>query len=147
MKSILESIEEAGNFNKFREVIRIVGLEEKLKGEGPFTVFAPTDEAFEKIPSENLQTILSDSQMLPHVADYHIVRGKYSSEDLRNQKREFLETIEGSRVIIYISPEGKVQVDEAKIVQPDVECSNGVCHGIDAVLMPTLSQAFQAYAR
>jgi uncharacterized surface protein with fasciclin (FAS1) repeats len=147
MESIIESLEKAGNFKTFREVIRKVGLEKKLSGEGPFTVFAPTDEAFGKIPSENLQTILDDSQMLSHVAEYHVVKGRFSSEDLKNQKREFLETVEGSRVIIYISPDEKVQVDEAKIVQPDVECSNGICHGVDSVLMPTLSQAFQAYAR
>ncbi|KUG19378.1 MAG: fasciclin domain-containing protein [Methanomicrobiaceae archaeon] len=152
MGNLIETLREAGSFSRFIEAIRAAGLEERLTRGGPYTVFAPTDEAFGRIPEENLQIILADKQMLPHVVEYHIVEGRYSPESLKEmgsgkiKEDKFIKTEEGSSMYVTYE-DGTVMLDEIVRVAPEgTEFDNGICYAVDSVLMPTLSQAFEAYA-
>jgi uncharacterized surface protein with fasciclin (FAS1) repeats len=103
-----------------------------LKGEGPFTVFAPTDEAFAKIPEDQIQALLANKTQLTEVLTYHVVAGSVMSTDLEDGMQ--VETLQGGNLSIDTT-EG-VMVNDAKVVQADIECTNGVIHAIDTVLMP-----------
>jgi uncharacterized surface protein with fasciclin (FAS1) repeats len=102
-----------------------------LKGKGPFTVFAPTDEAFAKIPKADLDALLKDKAKLKAVLTYHVVSGKVMSTDL---KAGNVKTVQGSDVMV--STMGGAMVNKAKVVSADVAADNGVIHAIDTVLMP-----------
>ena len=104
-----------------------------MKGEGPFTVFAPTDEAFAKIPQDQLESLLANKTQLTAVLTYHVIAGKVMSTDLTDDMA--VATVQGENVTINLD-EGGVMVNDAKVVQADIECINGVVHAIDTVLMP-----------
>jgi uncharacterized surface protein with fasciclin (FAS1) repeats len=106
---------------------------ETLSGEGPFTVFAPNDAAFAKIPSEDLNALLADKDALTNVLTYHVVAGKVMASDVVNLSEA--ETVQGSTVDITVE-NGEVMVDGAKVIATDIETSNGVIHVIDSVIMP-----------
>jgi uncharacterized surface protein with fasciclin (FAS1) repeats len=110
------------------------GLVETLKGKGPFTVFAPTDEAFAKIPKEKLEALLKDKQALTAVLTYHVVPGNVMAADV--VKLDSAKTVQGQSVQIAANG-GKVMVNGAKVLKTDVVCSNGVIHVIDAVILPS----------
>ena len=121
----------AGNFKTLVTAIKAAGLVDTLKGPGPFTVFAPTDEAFAKIPKADLDKLLADKAKLKSVLTYHVVSGKVMSTDIKPGK---VKTVQGSDVTL--STTGGVMVNNAKVVSADVAADNGVIHAIDTVLMP-----------
>jgi len=131
-KDIVDTAVAAGNFGTLVTAVQAAGLVDTLKGEGPFTVFAPTDEAFARIPAADLEALLADKEALTRVLTYHVVPGKVMAADVVNL--ETAATVEGSEIAISTA-EG-VKVDEATVVQTDLEASNGVIHVIDMVIMP-----------
>lgn len=131
-KDIVDTAASAGNFNTLVAAVKAAGLVDTLKGEGPFTVFAPTDEAFAKIPQENLEALLKDKKALAKILTYHVVPGKVTSADV--VKLTSADTVEGQPLTI--STDSGVKVNEANVVKTDIMTSNGVIHVIDSVLIP-----------
>ncbi len=121
-----------GSFNTLVTALKAAGLVETLAGEGPFTVFAPTDEAFAKLPEGALDSLLADNEKLTAVLTYHVVSGKVMAADVVSL--DSATTLEGSDIAIDAS-EG-VRINDATVVSADVEASNGVIHVIDTVLLP-----------
>lgn len=113
--------------------LKSTGLNHTLSGKGPFTVFAPSDSAFAKLPKDNREALLKDEKQLPNILKYHVVKGKMSKADLE-QKRA-VTTVEGESLMVN-TKDGTVLVDGALITEPDIACSNGVIHIIDEVLVP-----------
>lgn len=134
-KNIVETAIAADDFNTLVAAVEAAGLVETLQGEGPFTVFAPTDAAFEALPEGTVEDLLKpeNKDKLTAVLTYHVVPGKVMSADLAGQQLE-TETVEGSTV--EIDATDGVKVDQASVVTADVEASNGVIHIIDAVILP-----------
>ncbi|WP_144702354.1 fasciclin domain-containing protein [Fictibacillus phosphorivorans] len=132
-KDIVDTAVEAGDFKILAAALEKAGLVETLKGAGPYTVFAPTDQAFEKLLKELNVTAeeLLNREDLKNILLYHVVPGKVMSTDLQNGMK--VKTLAGKEVIISLNP---VKVNNATVVKPDVEASNGVIHVIDAVLLP-----------
>lgn len=129
---VVDTAVAAGNFSTLVTAIKAAGLVETLKGEGPFTVFAPTDAAFKKIPEAQLAALLEDKAALTKVLTYHVVPGKFMAADV--VKLNSAKTVEGQSVTI--SSSGGVMVDNANVVKTDITASNGVIHVIDTVIMP-----------
>ena len=132
MKNIVETAIGAGQFNTLVAAVKAAGLVETLSGTGPFTVFAPNDAAFAKIPKATLDGLLKDKAKLTAVLTYHVVSGKVLAKDVMKMKSA--KTLQGGSLTIDTSD--GVKVDGAKVIQADIEVSNGVCHMIDTVLMP-----------
>lgn len=130
-QDVVDVAVKAGNFTTLVAAVKAAGLVDTLKGPGPFTVFAPTDAAFAKVPKATLDALLADKAALTKVLTYHVVPGKMMAADLRAGK---LKTVEGQELTITTT--GGVMVDNAKVVAADVPASNGVIHAIDTVLMP-----------
>ena len=128
---IVDTAVGAGNFKTLVTAIKAAGLVDTLKGPGPFTVFAPTDEAFAKIPKADLDKLLADKKKLKSVLTYHVVSGKVMSTDIKPGK---VKTVQGTNVTLATT--GGVMVNNAKVVSADVAADNGVIHAIDTVLMP-----------
>jgi uncharacterized surface protein with fasciclin (FAS1) repeats len=131
-KDIVDTAVAAGSFKTLATALQAAGLVETLKGKGPFTVFAPTDEAFAKIPKDDLDALVADKAKLTKVLTYHVVAGKVMAADVMNLKEA--KTVEGQMVKIDTS--NGVKVDNARVVKADVQASNGVIHVIDTVLLP-----------
>ena len=125
----------AGKFNTLVAAVKAAGLVETLKGVGPFTVFAPTDEAFAKLPAGTLEDLLkpANKAKLQSVLTYHVVSGKVMAADV--VKLHTAKTVEGQNVTIKVTG-GKVTVDAANVTKTDIVASNGVIHVIDAVILP-----------
>jgi uncharacterized surface protein with fasciclin (FAS1) repeats len=123
----------AGSFNTLVKAVQEAGLVETLKGDGPFTVFAPTDEAFALLPEGTLESLLKDKEKLAAVLTYHVVPGKVMASDV--VKIDKARTVQGQDVRIK-TMNGSVMVDNANVVKTDIETSNGVIHVIDAVILP-----------
>ena len=132
-KDIVDTAVAAGDFSTLVTAVKAAGLVETLKGEGPFTVFAPTDAAFAKVPTETLNALLADKAALANVLTYHVVAGKVMAADL--VKLTSAVTVQGQSVSIEVK-DGKVYVDGAQVVATDIKASNGVIHVIDAVILP-----------
>ncbi len=132
-KDIVDTAVEAGSFTTLATALEAAGLVETLKGEGPFTVFAPTDEAFAKIPSDQLNALLADKEQLTAVLTYHVVAGKVTAADV--VELDSATTVQGSDIDISVTDAG-VMVDGANVVATDIMASNGVIHVIDTVIMP-----------
>jgi uncharacterized surface protein with fasciclin (FAS1) repeats len=130
-KDIVDTAVAAGNFKTLAAALKAADLVPTLKGKGPFTVFAPTDEAFAKIPKADLDALIKDKAKLKAVLTYHVVSGKVLSTDLKAGK---VKTVQGSDVTV--STMGGAAVNDAKVVTADVVADNGVIHAIDTVLMP-----------
>ena len=122
----------AGSFETLVAALTAAGLVETLQGDGPFTVFAPTDEAFAKIPKSDLDALLADKEKLTAVLTYHVVAGKVMAADVVGL--DSAKTVQGGSITI--ETEGGVTVDGAKVVQTDIAASNGVIHVIDTVILP-----------
>jgi uncharacterized surface protein with fasciclin (FAS1) repeats len=133
-KDIVDTAVGAGNFKTLATALQAAGLVETLKGKGPFTVFAPTDEAFAKIPKADLDALLKDKAKLTAVLTYHVVAGKVMAADVVKLKEA--KTVQGGSVKIDAAK--GVKVDGANVVKTDIACSNGVIHVIDSVIMPRL---------
>lgn len=132
-KDIVDTAVAAGDFNTLVTAVKAAGLVETLKGEGPFTVFAPTDAAFAKVPTDTLNALLADKAALANVLTYHVVAGKVMAADV--VKLTSAVTVQGQAVSIEVK-DGKVYVDGTQVVTTDIEASNGVIHVIDAVILP-----------
>ena len=132
-KDIVDTAVAAGSFKTLAKALGEAGLVETLKGPGPFTVFAPTDEAFAKLPAGALDKLLADKEKLKAVLLYHVVAGKVTAKDV--VKLTSAKTVQGGSVTIAVKGE-KVMVDGATVTTADVMASNGGIHVIDTVLMP-----------
>ncbi|MCL9775774.1 fasciclin domain-containing protein [Vibrio methylphosphonaticus] len=134
-KDIVDVAADNGSFNTLVAAVKAAGLVETLKGDGPFTVFAPTDEAFAKLPAGTVDMLLmpENKDKLVAILTYHVVPGKVMAADV--VKLDSAATVEGQMVTIKVDG-GSVMVDQANVVATDVAASNGVIHVIDAVLMP-----------
>lgn len=130
-QDVVDTAVKAGNFTTLVTAIKAAGLVDTLKGPGPFTVFAPTDAAFAKVPKATLDALLADKAALTKVLTYHVVPGKVMAADVKAGK---VKTVQGQELTITTT--GGVMVDNAKVVATDVAASNGVIHAIDTVLMP-----------
>lgn len=132
MADIVDTAVSAGSFNTLVAAVKAAGLVDTLKSPGPFTVFAPTDEAFAKLPAGTVDNLLKDIPQLKKILTYHVVSGKVMSSDV--VKLNKATTVEGSDVKINAS--NGVKVNDSTVVTPDVEADNGVIHVIDSVLLP-----------
>jgi len=134
-KNIVDTAVAAGNFKTLAAALKAAGLVDTLKGPGPFTVFAPTDEAFAKLPAGTVDDLLKpeNHDKLVAILTYHVVAGKVTAKDV--VKLHEAKTVNGKDVKIMVDG-GKVMVDNANVVKTDIACSNGVIHVIDSVLLP-----------
>jgi uncharacterized surface protein with fasciclin (FAS1) repeats len=132
MADIVDTAVNAGSFSTLVAAVKAAGLVETLKGKGPFTVFAPTDEAFAKLPAGTVDKLLKDIPQLKKILTYHVVSGKVMAADVTKLKSA--KTVEGSDVAIDASK--GVKVNNSTVTTPDVAADNGVIHIIDTVLMP-----------
>lgn len=132
-KTIVEIASEAGSFNTLVAAVKAAGLVDTLSGAGPFTVFAPTDEAFAKLPEGTVEALLKDKEKLTAILTYHVVAGKVMASDVVNLTSA--KTIQGQNVTIKVDGT-TVMVDGAKVIKTDIEASNGIIHVIDSVILP-----------
>lgn len=133
--NIVETAVAAKDFKTLVAAVQAAGLVETLSGKGPFTVFAPTDEAFAKLPKGTLEMLLKpeNKEKLASILKYHVVAGDVMAADAMKLKKA--KTVEGSELTLKVE-DGHLFVDGAKVVKADVECANGVIHVIDAVVIP-----------
>jgi uncharacterized surface protein with fasciclin (FAS1) repeats len=132
-KDIVDTAVAAGSFKTLAKLLTDADLVTVMKGAGPYTVFAPTDDAFAKVPKATLDALAKDKAKLQAVLKYHVLAGSLSSSDLKMLKD--FGTVQGGRV--KIGAQGAtITIDDAKVVKPDVAASNGIIHVIDSVLMP-----------
>ena len=133
-KDIVAVAAGAGNFKTLVAAVKAAGLVETLQGTGPFTVFAPTDEAFAKLPKGTLDDLLKpeNKAKLAGILTYHVLSGKVMAADVKTMKAK---TVNGQKLDV-VAEDGKVTVNKAKVIATDVAASNGVIHAVDTVLMP-----------
>ncbi|MES2784572.1 MAG: fasciclin domain-containing protein [Pseudomonadota bacterium] len=130
-KDIVDTAVSAGTFKTLAVALEKAGLIDTLKGKGPFTVFAPTDAAFAKVPKADLDALLANKEKLTAVLTYHVVPGVVMAKDV---KAGPVKSVQGSNLTV--STSGGVKVDNANVVKTDIVADNGVIHGIDTVVMP-----------
>jgi len=138
MKNIVQVATENGSFNTLVAAVKAAGLAETLQGAGPFTVFAPTDAAFAKLPAGTVEGLLANKAALASILTYHVVSGKTLASDITSMNGAMPSTVNGQPLNITVRS-GKVYVNGAQVVIADVQASNGVIHVIDAVLMPNVA--------
>jgi len=134
-KDIVDTAVGAKQFSTLVAAVQAAGLVETLKGDGPFTVFAPTDAAFEKLPEGTVESLLKpeNKDKLVAVLTYHVVPGKVMAKDVVGLSKA--KSVQGKEITITVD-DGKVMVDKARVIKTDIECSNGVIHVINAVILP-----------
>ena len=132
---IVDTAVSAGSFNTLVAAVQAAGLVDTLKGDGPFTVFAPTDEAFAALPEGTVETLLlpENKDQLVSILTYHVVPAKVMSGDIAGKRAKVL-TVQGDR--LSVNAKNGVKVNGAKVVQADIEASNGVIHVVDEVIIP-----------
>jgi uncharacterized surface protein with fasciclin (FAS1) repeats len=131
---IVDTAIAAGNFTTLVKAVQAAGLVETLKGPGPFTVFAPTDEAFAKLPAGTIEGLLADKAKLTAVLTYHVVSGAVTAADVAGLKSA--KTVQGAELAIDTS--NGVKINDATVIKADIKASNGVIHVIDTVLLPPM---------
>ena len=137
MKNIVETAIDAGSFGTLVAAVTAAGLVDTLKGVGPFTVFAPSDDAFAKIDTETLNSILADKEQLSKLLTYHVLPGKVMASDVIKMGSGEVATVNGEKLMVTVSADhSKVMVNNANVTSTDIECDNGVIHVIDTVLVP-----------
>jgi uncharacterized surface protein with fasciclin (FAS1) repeats len=135
MHNIIDTAAEAGSFKTLATALTAAGLVDTLNGNGPFTVFAPTDDAFKKLPAGKLESLLADVPQLKSILTYHVVAGKVMAADVMGLNGKSAKTVNGSDV--KISTDGGVKLNgTSNVVKTDIECTNGVIHVIDSVIIP-----------
>lgn len=135
MHDIIDTAVAAGKFNTLAAAVTAAGLVDTLKGSGPFTVFAPTDEAFANLPAGTIEALLEDIPKLTAILTYHVVSGKVMAADVMGLNGKMVTTVNGAEVAI--STDGGVKLNDlANVITTDIECTNGVIHVIDAVILP-----------
>jgi len=132
-KDIVDTALAAGNFKTLAKLLTDAELVGVMKGPGPYTVFAPTDEAFAKVPKETLDALAKDKTKLQAVLTYHVLTSSWTSDDVKKAKS--IGTAQGQQVTVGVSG-GTLTINNAKVVKPDIACANGVIHVIDTVLLP-----------
>lgn len=132
-KDIVDTAVSNGSFTTLVTALKAAGLVDTLKGSGPFTVFAPTDEAFKKIPEADLQALLADKAKLTAVLTYHVLPGSVKAADVADGKAA--KTVQGTDVHFSVK-DGKAKIENATITATDIATSNGVIHVIDTVILP-----------
>jgi uncharacterized surface protein with fasciclin (FAS1) repeats len=132
-QDIVDTAVAAGSFTTLVKAVQEAGLVQTLKGPGPFTVFAPTDGAFAKLPAGTLDALLKDKPKLTAVLTYHVVPGRVLAADVMKMKSA--KTVQGQEIAISIK-DGAVMVDNARVIRTDILASNGVIHIIDSVILP-----------
>lgn len=134
-QDIVDTAVAAGSFKTLAAALQAAGLVDTLKGKGPFTVFAPTDEAFAKLPAGTVENLLKpeNKEKLKAILLYHVVSGKVTSNQV--VKLHSAKTLNGEEVTITVQ-DGKVLINKATVIKADVEATNGIIHVIDAVLLP-----------
>lgn len=132
-KDIVSTAQKAGEFDILILSLKKTGLDRTLRGKGPFTVFAPSDAAFGKIPKESREALLNDKDKLPTVLKYHVVPKKLMSTDLSDKRSVY--TVQGEALMLE-NKDGTLVVDGAIVTKPDIVCGNGVIHVIDEVVVP-----------
>ena len=133
MSTIVQNAEKAGTFKTLLAAVKAAGLDATLEGKGPYTVFAPNDAAFDKLPKGTVEGLLADIPKLKKVLTYHVVSGDVRSAEVR--KLHNVKTVEGGE--LHIHANGGVKVNESNVVGADIVSDNGVIHVIDTVLMPS----------
>lgn len=131
--TVVDVARQSGNFNTLVKAIEKADLIDTLKGRGPFTIFAPNDDAFNKLPQDTLNKAMSDRDMLTGILKNHVVKGRYTSRDLSAE--DSLKTMQGNEIPVSVSGD-KNSIGDARIIQKDVMASNGIIHVIDSVLVP-----------
>ena len=135
MHDIIDTAVAAGSFNTLAAAVTAAGLVDTLKSAGPFTVFAPTDEAFAKLPAGTVEALLADIPKLTAILTYHVVAGKVMAADVVGLNGQSAATVNGATVAI--STEGGVKLNgTSNVIKTDIECTNGVIHVIDTVILP-----------
>jgi len=134
MLDIVDTAVAAGSFSTLVKAVQAAGLVETLKGAGPFTVFAPTDEAFAALPAGTLDAVLKDKAKLTSILTYHVVSGKIMAKDVVGMNGKTAKTVQGGD--LKIDTTSGVKIGGATVITADVETSNGVIHVIDKVLLP-----------
>lgn len=132
---IVETAVAAGSFKTLVAAVKAAGLADALKSEGPFTVFAPTDEAFAKLPEGTVESLLNDKEKLTAILTYHVVEGKVMASDV--VKIDKAQTLNGQDVKVR-TKDGEVMIDNATVTATDIACTNGVIHVIDEVILPEM---------
>jgi uncharacterized surface protein with fasciclin (FAS1) repeats len=130
---IVDAAIAAGHFSMLVNAVKAAGLVETLKGTGPFTVFAPTDAAFRKLPRDTMNGLLKDKAALAAILTFHVVAAKIMAKDVKSGD---LATVQGENLKIVVSNDG-IRINNSKVMKTDIETSNGVMHSIDTVLMPS----------
>ena len=138
-KDIVGVAVDAGSFTTLVAALKAAGLVQTLQGKGPFTVFAPTDAAFAKLPKGTVEALLADKEQLTAILTYHVVPGKVTAADVVKMGRGNPATVNGQTLAINVS-NGKVYVNDATVVTADVMATNGVIHVIDTVVLPKKAQ-------
>ena len=136
MKNIVQVAVEAGSFSTLVAAVKAAGLAETLQGPGPFTVFAPSDPAFAKLPKGTVEGLLADKDKLASILTFHVLSGKVMAGDIVKTNGARPTTVNGLPLDIVVR-DGKVYVNGAQVVSADIQASNGVIHVIDTVLLPT----------
>ncbi len=134
MTDIVDTAIAAGNFSTLVKAVQAASLVETLKGPGPFTVFAPTDEAFAKLPAGTLDAVLKDTAKLTSILTYHVLPGKVLAKDVAGLNGKSVKTVQGG--MLTVNTTSGVKIGNATVVKADVDTSNGVIHVIDTVLLP-----------
>jgi uncharacterized surface protein with fasciclin (FAS1) repeats len=137
LSTIVETAQAAGSFETLLAAVEAADLSEPLSGEGPFTVFAPTDEAFAALPEGTIESLLKDKEKLASILTYHVLDGAVRAEGVIGMEKA--ETLNGQSVMVTVSDEG-VMIDQARVITTDITCSNGVIHVIDAVMLPKMEE-------
>jgi uncharacterized surface protein with fasciclin (FAS1) repeats len=135
MANIVETAVQAGSFKTLVAAVKAAGLVDTLSSKGPFTVFAPNDDAFAKLPKGTVESLLDDKAKLTSVLTYHVVSGKVMSRDVKTGP---VKTVQGQNAQIKVSGifSKTVMIDNAKVIKPDIVTDNGVIHVIDSVILP-----------
>lgn len=132
MKNVVETAIEAGNFKTLVKAVQEAGLVDTLSGDGPYTIFAPTDEAFGKLPEGTIEDLLNNKEKLTEILTYHVVADKVMADSVTSLSSAA--TVNGKELSIETGD--GVKVNNAHVIKTDIECSNGVIHVIDSVLIP-----------
>ena len=132
LNNLIDTAKGKGSFQTLLKAAEILGLLDKYRNEGPYTVFAPVESAFDPIPDDVIDESFEDNEYLLGIINYHIAKGKYTTEDLKNMNS--LETVSGNS--LKITANGGIKVDTARIIEADIECTNGIIHAIDEILVP-----------
>ena len=146
MPDIVDTAVGAGSFNTLAAALGAAGLVDTLKSAGPFTVFAPTDAAFAKLPPGTVETLLKpeNKAKLADILTYHVVSGKVMASTVVTMNGKKVATVNGAEVTIKVDVSGGVMVDGAKVVTTDIDCTNGVIHVIDSVILPAEKKVVKA---